>query len=277
MNLYVTTSEIKTFIGISGSTHDALLAMLNKQATSMVNGILSVSDMALHKVTNEKPTIIKAQTLVLNDRPIQKVGTIDEDGTAYTQTDDYDIDSYIVKLENYLTTDPRYVTVDYAAGYNAAGMAYIDIVDYTGLSTDTVTIDGNTVTEGTDWNAATDNATTATNLASALNDVSGIRAFAVDTRVYVIDDTVQSTSKTISAGDTTNMTLSSSALDTLDFPEDIRMAVFLMVSDLFERRKNPRLQSYTIGSKTVQFTNRGTFDLFRDALKAHKVSKVHSI
>ena len=280
MNLYVTTTEIKVFMGISSSTYDTLLGMLNKQATSVVNSLLSVSDFSLHKVTNEKPRIVREDTvhmLVLNDHPIKKIGTIDEDGTDYTQTDPYDIDGHLVELDNYILTAERKTKVDYSAGYNARGMAYVDIVDYTALSTETVTVDGNVVTEATEWDAETSNEVTATNLAAAISAISGLDAFATGVRVYVMDNTVQGTGKAISVSDAVNMTLSDSTLDNLDFPEDLRMGIFLYISDLFERRKNPKLQSYTIGSKTVQFSNKAGFEQFKTAVMPYKAIRVHVI
>lgn len=285
MNLYTTTEEIKAFMGISGSAQDSLIAMFNKSATAVINGILGVSDFSLHKVTSESPRIIRASTrhsLVLCDFPVQKVGSIDMDGTEYTQEDPYFIDGFIVELDEYVSTVDRKVTLDYAAGYNARGMAYIDVVDYTGLSTETITVDdsGGTpvvLTEGTEWDAETSNSVTATSIASAMNNVAGVSSFAVGERVYVMDDVVQGVDKDIAASDSTDMTLSSAKLDALDFPEDIRMAVWLYVSDLMSRRKSPKLQSYTIGSKTVQFSNKNGFEEFKNSLAAHKVSRVHVV
>lgn len=50
------------------------------------------------------------------------------------------------------------------------------VVDYTGLTGDTVTINGVTRTEGVDWTAGTDNDTTAQSLKAALNTISGVVA-----------------------------------------------------------------------------------------------------
>ena len=76
-------------------------------------------------------------------------------------------------------------------GFYLSGVsnATVKIVDFSGLSTDTVTITVNGVgkakTEGTDWTAATDNETTAISLASALNAISGIEASATGDTVFI--------------------------------------------------------------------------------------------
>ena len=53
MNLYVSLTELKAFLDIGGTAKDALLLMLNKQATADLNAMLSVSDLALHLNTQE--------------------------------------------------------------------------------------------------------------------------------------------------------------------------------------------------------------------------------
>lgn len=62
------------------------------------------------------------------------------------------------------------------------------VLDYTGLSGATVTIDGSTVTEGVDWTAATSNNATATSLASAISGISGVSATATAAIVEVLAD-----------------------------------------------------------------------------------------
>lgn len=65
------------------------------------------------------------------------------------------------------------------------------VIDFSLLSGDTVTIDGvgitnTTLTEGVEWTASTDNETTATSLASAINGVTGVTATASGAIVTVI-------------------------------------------------------------------------------------------
>lgn len=277
MNLYVTTSELKTYMGLSGTKHDLLLEMLNKQATSLINGILCVTDLALHGVTGEVHDAI-GQVFYMADCHVVHVGKIMDDSTEYTQDEAYDIDNYVLRIDDYLVQGKRKATIDYAAGWNASGMAYIDIVDYSGLGTDTVTIGSTVYTEGTNWDAETNNNTTASNLATALDADSTVRAFAIGPRVYVIDEVVGQTGKiSIAIGDSTNMTVSGSTLADLDFPEDIRGAVMILVSAMYQARKNPRLRSYTIGQKTVTMGSEAEFQMFKNLIKPYIRSQLLSV
>lgn len=61
-------------------------------------------------------------------------------------------------------------TITYGAPVGSANAGlYIDVVDYTQLVGKTVTIDGTALVEGVDWTAATDNNTTGTSLAAAID------------------------------------------------------------------------------------------------------------
>lgn len=70
---------------------------------------------------------------------------------------------------------------DYASGtitYNTPVGAdyatfYIDVVDWTALAGKTVTVDGTALVEGVDWTAGTDNNTTGTSLAAAIDGLAG--------------------------------------------------------------------------------------------------------
>lgn len=286
MNLYCSTTELKTFLGITGSTEDALLAMLNKQATQVVNSIISVSDLSLHKVSAERHDG-QGQILYLKDMQVAHIGTVTEDvdGTPseYTQTPSYDIQNNVVRFDSYLSGGYRQLTIDYAAGWNVRQFGYIDIVDYTGLALDTVTIGSLAKVEGTGWTAGTSNAATATSLAAAFNGgtvATGktIEAFAVGSRVYFINSTVaDETEVTITLSDSTNMTKSGASLGGINFPEDIKGAIMTLVSSLRAKRKNPTMKSYTIGSKSVSFGTKEEFESFRDMLSAYKRVSIVSV
>jgi hypothetical protein len=64
----------------------------------------------------------------------------------------------------------------------------IKIIDYTNLALDTVTVNALVVTEGTDWTAATSNASTATSLAGAINALAGLSATATGDKVSILAD-----------------------------------------------------------------------------------------
>lgn len=284
MNLYVTTTELKTYLGISGSTQDSLLGMLNKQATMLVNGIIGVSDLSLHKISDEVHDA-KGSVVYLSEAHPVRIGTIMDDDTEYTQEEAYDLQDRTLYLENYLKNGYRALKVSYAAGWNARQMAYIDIVDYSGLALDTVTVGGVVKTAGTNWTAGTSNAATATSLATAINGLTTtspasktVSAFALGSRVYILDDEVGGTNNiAISASDTTSMTLSAAALGGIDFPEDIKAAVMMMVSFLKNQSKNRGIKSYTIGQKTISFADDGSFAMFEGFLRPYIQVKLIAI
>lgn len=288
MNLYVSTADIKTYLGITGSSKDGLIAMLNKQATSMVTGILGSSDLSLHAVYGERHDAMR-QFFQLTDRHVVHIGKIiqnvDTVPQEYTQTAAYDIQDNVLHLKNYLLGGYRTVTVDYAAGWNASGVGVLEVKDITGLSGATISVGGHTITEAIDWDAETDNYTTAQNIADALNANSSIaslaKAFACGAKVFVVDKVVgQEDTVSISTSALVNymaLTAAGGKLTGIDMPEGIKGAIMMYVSVLFNSSKNPKLVSYTIGTKRVQFASDSDFTMFKDMLAPFRNVSVHAI
>lgn len=73
------------------------------------------------------------------------------------------------------------------AGVRATGT--VTIVQFGNLAGKTVTVDGNVLTEGADWTAATANSNTATSLAAAIDALAGFSAAAVGAVVTITYDT----------------------------------------------------------------------------------------
>lgn len=286
MNTYVTTAEIKTYLGISGSTNDTVLAMLNKFATDDLNGILSVSDLAFHKVTDEVHDG-GTDRLELKDMHVTIIGDVYEDETLYEQDDAYDIDNYVVYFDDGLNAGEREVTIDYAAGWNAAGWATLEITNNS-LITDNMTItiapgaSGAVVlTEDTEWTTGADAATTALDIAEAINDHaslggadSGVRAFAIGATVYIVDKEPQRKTSTIALSNAAGFTLSGALLNkAVDFPEGLRGAVLLLIAGRFAKRKNAGVKSYTIGTKSVTFGSKEDAIEFKQAISQYMRAK----
>lgn len=280
MNLYVTTAEIKSFMGISGSSQDTKLAMMNKAATSLLNGYLGVSDLALHKVTDE---IHNACTnkFRLADMHVLAIGTILDDDEEYTQDEAYDIEhrptgvDYVLNLTDPIVEGYRRGHFTYAAGWNASGMAKIT-VSISGMAADAaltlsaVASDGYTVTRGIDWTAQSSDAAEATAIAAAMDAKAGTRSFAVGNVVYVIEDSnPQVDTRAISTTDAGHLVLSDTLLRGTDFPEAIRLALLTSISSMYQMSKNPRLKSYTIGQKTVTFASKSEADSYEQFLKPY--------
>lgn len=280
MNLYVTTAEIKAFMSISGSSQDAKLAMLNKAATSLLNGYLRVSDLALHKVTEEVHDAC-TNKFRLADMHVVSIGTILDDDEEYTQVEAYDIEhrptgvDYVLNLTDPIGEGYRRGHFTYVAGWNASGMAKITVT-VSGLDAGaTITLgaisaDGFTLTRGVSWTAQLTDALEATAIAAAIDAQAGTRAFAMGNVVYVIEDTnPQVITRTIASSDSTRLALSDSILRSVDFPEAIRLALLTSISSMHQMSKNPRLKSYTIGQKTVQFASKAEADSYEQFLKPY--------
>ena len=288
MNLYVTTEELKLFMGITGSGSDSLLAMFNKMAAIVVNGALGVNDLSLHKVTDEVHDAI-GQYLSIYDVPVVAIGKIMNGDDEYTQDEPYDILLNRLKLENWLSAGPRKAKVTYAAGYHSYGYAKLTITDLANLAAGaTITLgaistDGYTLTRGTDWSPAALIEDEATAIAAAIQAKAGTNAFALGGDVYVIEGTnPQVVGRTITTSDSVRLALSGSSLQLSsnqkeNMPEDIRLAIMIYVSNLMNSRKNPKLKSYTIGSKTVSFASDSEFNQFNDLLKPYKKVGVKAI
>lgn len=289
MNLYVTTDEIKSFLGISDSGQDTVLAMLNKSATAQVNSILGVSDLALHKVEGEVHDG-GVSVLELADMHVQEIAALTEDGDDYTQDDPYDIQDYVLHLEDGLAGSTRDVTVDYVAGWNAAGYTTLEVstyADIVALMTITITPGGGSavvLTEGTQWSKETDAETTAQNIADAINDhaslglaAEGARAFVVGSTVYIVDEKPQRVTSTVALSSSAGFTLLRAAMRDVDFPENIRLAVMLYVSNLNAKRKSPKMSSYSIGGKSVQFVIDAEFQEFKTLLKPYIRIRSHIV
>lgn len=287
MNLYVTDSEIKSYLGISGSAQDTVIAMLNKTATDRLNKMLSVNDLALHKTTGEIHDACGVRELRLKDMHVQAISRIlsdREDGEEYTQTEAYDIDNYVLHLENYLTAGPRAAEVDYVAGWNASGMAKLTVTISGLAAAATITLgnltgatNGGTLTRGTQWTAQATDALEAAAIAAAMNATAYVRAFAVGNVVWVIENggatagaTPQLTGRTIATSDSTRLALSAATLAGVDFPESLRHAVMLLVGGMLAQRKAHRVKSYTIGSKTVTFASDADAEEFKAEIAAYK-------
>lgn len=287
-NIYVTTAEIKSYLGITSSTHDTVLAMLNKMAADELNGILSVSDLAFHKVTDEVHDGGEDR-YELNDLNVRLIGDIYEDSTLYSQTEAYDIDNYVLHLEDALNGSEREVTIDYVAGWNAAGWTTLTITNNATIADNmTITIapggSGAVVlTEDTEWTTGADATTTAADIAEAINNhaslggaASGVRAFSIGAVIYVVDKEPQRKTSTIALSDATGFTLASNTLNgVVDFPESLRYANLLLIAGRFAKRKNAGVKSYTIGAKSVAFGSESDANEFKGAIAQYKRAKLH--
>ena len=283
MNLYVTTKELKDFMGISGTSQDGKLFLFNKIATEAINGILGTNDCALHKVTDEPKR--HATNLELNDVRVLAIDKIMDNDWEYTQDEPYDILSNRVRLYMPTFRGPHPLKISYLAGWNASGYSQVVISDIAGLAAAaTVTIGavtgsaGGTLTRGTSWTAGADEKTEAINLAATVDAMAGLRSFAIGETVYVIEDiNPQASGRTIAVSDDVRLKLSSATLTGINFPEGIRGAVMYYVSNMMQNAKNPKVKAYSIGSKKVEFGSEADFQQFNNLLRPFMRARIFAI
>lgn len=388
MHQYVSRDEVKTYAGITGTFQDDAITMMLKMATRTLNEMLGVSDLALHLVEGEVHDGA-VDKLELKDTHIVEIGTILEDGSTYTQDNDYDFEDYKLYLDDFLDGGFRTTKIDYAAGWNASGMATIDVSDVAGMASNatinvgvldpyvkavgtisvtsfasgspgnwsgkTVTIAGHVLSYGTHFTdlstltaainalsevdatsiAGTPNIITITAAsvgvagnsitmsttaaspntilsnstliggsggdivltrgvhwtaqataeleAEAIADaiaanVSGVRTFSINSRVYVIEDSdVQVEGRALTTSDSTRLEASDSTLTNVDFPEDLRQAVILLVIGYLAKRRNAGVQSYTIGSKSVSFASEDDKNQFEGLINPYLRPILHVV
>lgn len=78
--------------------------------------------------------------------------------------------------------------IDYTKATAASATFRIRVVNFEDIALKTVTVDGNALVEGTDFDAVTSNAATATDLASAIDGISGLSASASGDLVTITVD-----------------------------------------------------------------------------------------
>ena len=136
-----------------------------------------------------------------------------------------------------------------SATLEVTGSQEVEIVGYSALSgeTVTVTVDGtaSVLTEGVGWTAATSNAATATSLATAVNAVTGLSAYAdsLDTAVVVIVATGGYGLDTIALSDETNTTTSATGRESLEL-ENI-LTRFRLIENVYSTADEIIYRSYT--------------------------------
>ncbi len=102
----------------------------------------------------------------------------------------------------------------HATDNGTASTGTYTVVDFTLLAGDTVTVDGNVLTEGVEWTAATSNDATATSLASAIDVLGTVNAAAVTNVVTVTAAATGTAGDSIATltSDGTNLTVSGATL-----------------------------------------------------------------
>jgi len=286
MNLYISLADIKIALGISSSTYDTKINMYNQLATSVVNDYLNARDLDLHLVTDEVRDS-RGRRIQLKDPNVVAVGRLLNNGVEYTQNDEFDIVSDTVILESPIYSGDRKLKATYAAGWRARRAVKLTISDVGAMAAAaTITInDVNVVgqadivlTRGTSWTAANNATDEATNIAGAINGLSNkdFQAFSCGKFVFIQDKALGGLDRPVSSSDSVRLNFENSTTSA-DFPEPIKLAVCLYVSNLLNSIKSPRVKQYTIGAKSVTFSDSAQFVEFKNLLNSYKRAKVYII
>lgn len=129
-NAYTLTRAGTGTLAVSGATFsggqatdtskDALLDMLNAEATTIINGIFNVSTFARHTVTDERVEDVQDEIFV-KDYPVISVTSIKQGRleTLYTQDEDYIIKQSSIEIDGTLSNATGYDAdkITYVAGY----------------------------------------------------------------------------------------------------------------------------------------------------------------
>lgn len=199
MDLYATTAEIKTILGISGSSKDTLIGILNNVATRTLNGLLNVKSLAAHSRTKELCRLyVEKETsdffVILSAMPLIEVTAI------------YDVDD-------------------------------VEITDFTAEQRD----DPNT-----------------RRVVFDSDDMNWRENIKVSYKAGYVTTAQSAESGGLFEGETVTM------------PEDIKMAVALLVKDGLDiSARGNRVSSYRLGSKSVTFKNEADGQLFKNIVDAY--------
>lgn len=258
MTKIITNDEIKVILGISGTSSDALVEIWNNIATEILTSALETENLLSHAVVNERVKLYSGETLIVEDFPvdISVTPTVTYlDGDSITDKT-FSLDTNGSRRINVLDSsgDPSSiygdeVLVSYTAGYTAqetntvllyASLVGKTITAYVAGTATTYTF----VASGATTNqivAATNNDTTAANIATALSGSSSGAVVTLPLGTRIVLGTATSAMLTITAA---------------TIPEMLKSAVALVVGGgMAEREKKGGVVAYTLGSKSVTFKN----------------------
>lgn len=268
----VSNDEIKLFLGISGSSKDALVDALNDSMTEMLVDILGVADLGVHSVADERVEMVDAYKIHLEDFPVD----IDETITVKNNLGDTQTGFTFSKDPKRIRTIRPYssensslpyplhfdeILISYTAGYILKDI--IEVLSNTGLAEKTITVKALGVT------------TTYTFKATASEDteieVGGdTDATAQNIQEKITGSTVSGSVVTLPLGYEVSLgtaTTSHFTITSNNIPKALKLAIGYMVAGgLSEQEKTPNLQSYTIGDKSVTFRNEGESNYFKSVL-----------
>jgi hypothetical protein len=240
MTAYATSTEVKSYLGISGTSQDTVIGYLITAMQNQLDNILGVTTLDYSTYTDEITDGSNDDYLLLKHHPVVSVTTIKERGlSSDTTISGWTARKYVgrrVYFDTYFGTGVDYL-VTYVAGYRRAyadtldasaavnvggGIVGIPVTGHVYLASDEVTIAGTTNYNGT-----------YTVSSVSTNQVNIPATYVAET--FAITDTIVAT-------------------DVL--PAEIKMALSFMIGGgLADQAKVPGVVSYSILGKSMQFRN----------------------
>lgn len=266
----ISNGEIKTLLGITGTTQDSLIELLNRQATEMLLDFIGVDSLVSHAVSGERIQLFAREYWVPRIFPINLLETItltDWSGNTITGftfgQDDQDF-----RRVNFLDSSGKRTVCGYDRFYASYTAGYtiqqtVTVTDYASLVGKTITayVNGEATAytfsdDGAGTNeiaSAVSNDQTATNIATALGGTSS-----TDTVTLPLGTWIELGTATAAMLSVTDYTL----------PESLKQCVAFLVSGILaERNKSKNIESYKIGGKEVKFSNSTDADFVRETIQ----------
>lgn len=245
MNTYASVALIKVILNITGTSKDIALRQLAKAQKANLDAILGVTGLEYRTITDERQKRYGTELFfyVNEFNPGTPTGFKDLDDNAILA----DEIAYMEAQGGY----SRKIHLRYPIGYDEFKVTYpagyvldttIEVDDYTALTGKYIQVGETVLNEGTDFDAETSNATTATNIKTALTTAGYTSTVAGAVVTLGIPDDISTDS------------VDAITVTATDLPYNIRVAfAYLVGGALAEREGIGNLASYTLGAKTVSF------------------------
>lgn len=271
----VTSAEIKTILGITGSTNDASIELGNDAMTEVLLGLLGLDNFDVTAYTDEEVVVYSEKYLELKNYPIEissPVPTLkDLNFTALTSFPD---SWFLEKTEkpylkgknsagNLVMWEHGELLVSYTAGWRVAST--ITVVDYSTMDTKTFSIKAAGVTTeytmasgtpGTDEiKVETSNEITAGHIATALGGTVSGAVVTLPAGHYATQGTLVDTEMTVTQ---------------FNLPSAFRTAISMLVGGfLAGKQKNGGVVNYSLGGKSVSFGTTEDLQVFKNIISAY--------
>lgn len=277
-----TNDEIKTLLGISGTSQDALIDRWNDIATEMLCELLSVDEVASHTVTDERVCVFDSEYLEVKEFPVDPDSTITMKDVNFQTLASTPSDWYMDPLHRrhlrgkqsdatpfYFMEDE--VLLTYTAGYTIIDTLLVPTnpsdtqkftVKINGTETEWEMVSG--TPSGNQIQIGGTAADTAAAIATALGGTANTTTVTMPLGTAVVSTTITDASYT-------NATI----------PEALKSCVaFVVGGGVTAKDKVGGINSYTVGQKTVNFRDENEWSFVERSLKTYgsqyKKVRVHS-